>query len=81
MAGSLGQADDLQYRATTFFALSDALSLDQAEEQAMLDLPAADMQRLLTAPAEALRRGGPKLQRRLDYAIPLLTRMLASISS
>ena len=81
MFGTASRTHDIDFQATTFFALSDALALDQEEERAMLGLRPQDLQRLHTSPAEAMQWGGPKLVRRLDYAIPLLKRMLASIAS
>ena len=82
------QQDDDQFPAAThadkianFFQLSGALSLDQAEEQALLDLSEEDMASLRLSAADKLQLGDPKLERRLNYAIPILQRMLAAVSS
>ena len=64
-----------------FLELSHALSLDAAEERALLDLPSSTLAQLRAAPSSAFQLGGPKLERRLDYAVPILKRMLASIAS
>ena len=68
-------------KIATFFQLTGALSLDWAEEQALLDLSEDDLAQLRQSPADALQLGDPKLDRRLNYAIPILRRMLAAISS
>ena len=64
-----------------FLVLSRALSLDGAEEQALLDLPAHTLAQLRASPSNAFQLGGAKLERRLDYAVPILKRMLASMAS
>ncbi len=61
-----------------FLDLSSALSLNAAEERAMLDMTAHAWFQLRLAPETAFAAGGPKLERRLDYAIPILRRMIAS---
>ena len=64
-----------------FFDLSRSVSLSAAEEAALLDLPAEMVARLNAAPAEGLPFDRVKLLRRLDYAIPILRRMLAALSA
>ncbi len=64
-----------------FFQLSGELSLDQAEERALLDLSESGMAQLRQSAAHMLQLGDPKLDRRLNYAIPIMRRMLAAVSS
>ena len=64
-----------------FFQLSSALVLSEAENRALLDLPADAIVALRGGAAHLAPGDQSKLQRRLDYAIPILQRMLASLAS
>jgi hypothetical protein len=81
MSTEAGQNLRLAGQIETFLELSSALTLTEPEQRALLDLTAAELDslRLFLAPAEGM--DAAKLQRRIDYAVPLLRRMLvASLS-
>ena len=80
-AGSRRQAGQIAELLEVFFELSDALSLSAAETQALLDVSAEIVTRLRAGPPDALQLDRAKLKRRLDYAIPILERMIASLAS
>ena len=73
--------DQLAAKLNVFLDLAASLELDHGEECAMLDLTMRDLLRLRSDTSQATGIGGAKLQRRLDYAIPVLRRMLASAAS
>lgn len=81
MSGAVMSGDSLVPAVEAFFELAEALSLDQWERQALLDLPGRDLDRLFNAPGLARQIGGAKLQRRVDYALPILRRMLVASRS
>lgn len=64
----------------TFFNLSTALSLSCPEERALLDVPAAEVVTLREGLPPATGLDVVKLERRLNYAIPILQRMMAAMS-
>ena len=73
--------DQLAVKLDVFLDLAAGLALDFAEQRTMLDVTMRDLHRLRHDTSLATSVGGPKLQRRLDYAIPVLRRMLASAAS
>jgi hypothetical protein len=79
LASGTGQAghDDTASKLKTFFQLAAAVPLTIAEQHTLLDVTGADLTALRNEMAPAQRFHGPKLVRRLDYAIGLLHRMLA----
>ena len=75
-AHSAGQlADSL----STFFDLARSVSLSQEEECALMDLPTEMVARIKSSPLDGLPLDRVKLRRRVDYAIPILQLMLASL--
>ena len=80
-AVSRSRAKALESGVRTFLELSAALELSPHEERAMLNLTPREMAMLRLSPSNALQLGGGKLERRVDYAIPILQRMIASMSS
>ena len=73
--------DQLAVKLNVFLALAAGLALDVAEQRTMLDISTRDLQRLCQDISAATSIGAAKLRRRLDYAIPVLSRMLASAAS
>ena len=69
---------NLARSTAAFFKLSAALALSEAENRALLDLPAEVVATLRSGTAQLSNVDQTKLQRRLNYAIPILQRMLAS---
>ncbi len=74
-------ADTIAGQLSLFFDLSRALSLSAAEEEALLDMPSPTVAHLRAETLPALPLDQVKLKRRLDYAIPIMHRMLASLAS
>ena len=74
-------AGDLAGSLASFFDLSGALSLSEAENRALLDTPEDAVTALRAGTADLVSLDPRKLQRRLDYAIPILQRMLVSMTS
>ncbi len=79
--GAMTPEDQLAVKLDVFLDLAAGLKLDLAEERTMLDVSMRDLHRLRHNTSLAISDGGTKLQRRLDYAIPVLRRMLASAAS
>jgi hypothetical protein len=64
-----------------FFQLSSALALSEAEERALLDVSLTEVRQMRNGGPHVIRTGGDaKLERRVNYAIPILRRMLAAAS-
>ena len=61
-----------------FLALSQALGLSQSEERTLLDVTPQELLQLHESTELCGQMDMAKLQRRADYAIPILRRMLAS---
>lgn len=64
----------------TFLDLAESLRFSPDEERTLLDVTARDLVRLRDDPTVASSLGA-KLVRRLDYALPVLRRMLASAAN
>ncbi len=75
-----GRAAGLECRVRVFFEMASAIGLSLHEERTLLDIEQHDMVLLRMAPAKAFKLGGSKLERRVAYAIPILQRMIASMS-
>ena len=75
------RASDLERDVRMFFETASAIELSLHEERALLDLSQREMALLRMAPANAFKLGGNKLERRVAYAIPILRRMIAAMSS
>ncbi len=75
-----GRAAELECMVRVFFEIASAIGLSLHEERTLLDIERHDMLRLRMAPAKAFKLGGSKLERRVAYAIPILQRMIASMS-
>ncbi len=73
-----GQRSRLRRQIETFLELSSALGLSQAEERTLLDLTAPELAALRLSLAPPDGADTAKLQRRVEYAIPILRRMLAA---
>ena len=58
--------------------LSQALGLSQSEERTLLDVTPQELVLLHQSPDLCGQMDMAKLQRRADYAIPILRRMLAA---
>ena len=72
---------ELEASIRQFLAISAALDLTAIEERTLLDLPAHEMALLRVAPGNAFKLGGSKLERRANYAIPIMQRMIAAMAS
>lgn len=79
--GNVERATRLEGSIRAFLAISAAVDLSQVEECALLDLSAGQLAQIRVAPARAFQLGGSKLERRVNYAIPILQRMIAAMSS
>ena len=79
--GQPPRAMALEDRMRTFFEIGAAIELTAVEQRILLDVTADEMALLRVAPANALTLGGTKLERRVNYAIPILQRMIAAMAS
>ncbi len=71
------QGGEIPAQLRTFLSLCRSLSMSQSEERALLSMSPKDWLRLRAAPDTAFEFDTVRLARRLDYAIPLLRRMLS----
>ena len=71
----------LERRTRTFFEIAAAIELTAVEQRILLDVTARELALLRVAPARAMALGGIKLERRVNYAIPILQRMIAAMAS
>lgn len=72
---------DLSESVVMFFSIANTLALSATEERILLDLTRSETSQLRMAPAKAFQLGGSKLERRVNYAIPIMRRMLAAIAA
>lgn len=75
------RAQALERRMRTFFEIGAAIELTTVEQRILLDVTARELGLLRIAPANALTLGGAKLERRVNYAIPILQRMINAMAS
>ncbi|MEJ1978030.1 MAG: hypothetical protein WDN49_19890 [Acetobacteraceae bacterium] len=73
-------ARDFFDKIRTFSRLAEKMELTRTEELALLSLSAVDWQKWRSLAISPATEVPPLLERRLDYAIPLLERMLANAS-
>jgi hypothetical protein len=74
-------AGDFSDKIRNFLRLAEKLTLSRAEELTLLMLPAADWQKWRSLTVAPRTEVPPQLERRMDYALALLTRMAASEDS
>ena len=85
--GRVPWADDteracaLERRLRTFFEITAAIEITAIEQRILLDVTARELALFRVAPAKALSLGGAKLERRVNYAIPILQRMITAMAS
>ncbi len=71
-------ACDFFDKIRTFLRLAEKLTLSRTEELTLLTLSAADWQRWRSLAVPATAEVPPLLERRMDYALTLLDRMVAN---
>ena len=71
----------LERRVRTFFEIAAAMELTPVEQRIMLDVTSREIALLRVAPGNAFSLGGAKLERRVNYAVPILQRMVLAMAS
>ena len=71
----------LERRTRVFFEIAAAIDLTPDEQRILLDVTSRELALLRLAVANAFSIGGAKLERRVNYAIPILQRMITAMAS
>ena len=79
LPGSSQRATVLGRRVRAFFDIAAVIELTTVEQRILLDITARELAQVRLAPANALALCGAKLERRVNYAIPILHRMATSM--